>query len=172
MVLRNHLHQVQAARGRPKPGGQPGQPVEQLHIPFNPLPHPRAQQLHHHLLAARQTGCVNLGDRGGGQGLVLEFREHLLHLAAIEPSQAAARGIGGKRRNIVLQPRQFDGNVFRKQVRTGGDVLAELHEDRPQLFKRLAKTSAPRSALAPTPGQQNQAGGRKGRATPASCNRP
>jgi len=52
--------------------------------------------------------------------------------------------IGRERRHAVLQFRQFVGDVGRHQIAPRGQHLAELDEDRPEVFQRLPQPHATR----------------------------
>ena len=112
-------------------------------------------------VAVLERGEVHLRDRGAGHRLALEAGEDRVD----RPAEGALDGRDGhagiERRHPVLQPRQFVGDVGRQQVAPGRQHLAELHEDRAQVFQRLAQALAARRAqIAPE---------RKGCARPTSA---
>ncbi len=85
--------------------------------------------------AAPEHGEVHLRDRGAGHRLVLEAGEHLVEPAAEAALDLAHRQHGIERRHAVLQGGEFVGDVGRQQVAPGRKHLAELDEDRPEVFQ-------------------------------------
>ncbi|MNZ70471.1 hypothetical protein D3C78_888100 [compost metagenome] len=118
----------------------------------------RANHLDHHFLAGLQLRGVDLGDRGGGQRFALEAGEDLLDLGAQLFLDARHGEFRRERRNIVLQVCQFVGDIVRQQVTAGGEDLAELDEDRPEVFQGQAQALATAElqllARQPAPRQQ------------------
>ena len=55
---------------------------------------------------------------------------------AVQPRQRRQHLLEGKRRHAVLQLRELVGDVHREEVAPGGEHLAELDEDRAELFER------------------------------------
>ena len=110
--------------------------------------HVRAQHLHRHIacmaIRTRHGRKMNLGDGGAGERFALEMREHGVHRPAKGPLDGGNGDRRRKRRDPVLQMRQFIGDVRRQQVAPGRKHLAELDEDRPQPFQRLAQPTAAR----------------------------
>ena len=120
------------------------QRVQQRHVVVDDVQHARAQHLHGHLAAVVQRGEVDLRDRGTGHRLGLELAEHGIdRLAQALLDQAAGLG-GGDWRHLVLQPRQFVGDVRRHQIAPGGQHLAKLDENRAQGLQRQPQALAAR----------------------------
>jgi hypothetical protein len=65
-----------------------------------------------------------------------------------------ARLCTGERRHLVLQLGQFVGDVRRHQVAPGGQHLAELDEDRPQVLQRQSQPLTTRSVVGAAQSQQ------------------
>ena len=101
-----------------------------------------AQDLHRDFAAAVllvQYREMHLGYRGRGHRLALEPGEDLVHRFAVSLLQFGDGQVRRKRRHAVLQLRQFVGDIQRQQVTPGRQQLAELDENRSQIFQRLAQ---------------------------------
>ena len=94
------------------------------------------QNFHGGLGAVRQGGEVNLRDRGAGLRDQLEPCEDLRQRLAEHALERLDDAFGRKRRHAILQPRELVGDVGRQQVAPSGQQLAELDEDRAQVFQR------------------------------------
>ena len=117
-----------AAKVRLGPLDQTGRPFEQVEILLDGLLDTRAQDLHRHGLAQGGFRQMHLGDGGGGDGLVLELAEQLGH-GLLEFALYGLSGLaGGKRRQLVLQPRQITSDALAQEIGPGGEALPELDE--------------------------------------------
>ena len=103
---------------------------------------------------------MHLRNGGRGERRLLEAREHQRQRAAVGALDLLPRERAGKGRHAVLQLRELVGDVGRQQVAARGDRLAELHEDRAELFEREAQPLAAAhrpAALEPHPwGEKEQ----------------
>jgi hypothetical protein len=79
---------------------------------------------------------MHLGDRGGGDGLVVESGEQALDRLAQLGFDQRARPGAGKGRQTVLQARQIGGDLLAQEIGARREELAELDEARPQLVER------------------------------------
>ncbi len=89
---------------------------------------------------------MHLGDRSRGQWLYVETAEHFADLGAELIFDQCHGFFRVERRHAVLQQHQLVGDVGGQQVAAGGQQLAELDEDRPQVLQRQtqARTAAER----------------------------
>ena len=85
---------------------------------------------------------MHLGDGGGRQRLGLELREHRGRRPAVDARDFRQRLLRREWRHLVLELGEFRADVRRQQVLAGGDGLAELHVDRPELLQRFADAHA------------------------------
>ncbi len=140
----HHFQRAQAAGVAPKTSGQAGQLVQQTDVGADALFDIRTQNLDDHLLARFKRGRVDLGDRSrrqrGGVELGKSVGYRLPQLLFDDPP----RDIAGKGRHPVLQFDQFVGDILRQQILARGQGLAELDEDRPQVFQSAADAHAAR----------------------------
>ena len=79
---------------------------------------------------------MDLGDRGRGDGLVVESVEQLVEWPVELRLDGRARDGAGKRWQTILQPRQIGRDIVSDQVRAHGERLAELDECGPQRLQR------------------------------------
>ena len=127
--------------------GERGQRVQHFEIARDHRVHARTQHLDHDFAGlgaverhlGSQLGGVHLRDRGGGQRLLVERREHLLGGAAVGVLDDGARDAAVEGRHAILQLGQLVGDVGGQQVAARGQGLAELHEDRAEFLQRLAQ---------------------------------
>ena len=82
---------------------------------------------------------MHLRDGGARHRQRLELLEHLRHRPAERAFELGVGERGRKRRHLVLQPRQFVGDIGGQQVAPGGEHLAELDEQRSQGLQRQAQ---------------------------------
>ena len=96
-----------------------------------------ALNLDRDLLAVREHGPVHLPDRGGGERLLVELDERLLHGQPELGLDRGTRLLERERRHVVLQAAQLDHDVRRHDVRPRREQLAELDERRAELVEHL-----------------------------------
>jgi hypothetical protein len=96
--------------------------------------------LDHNGLAAGQPSPVNLGDGGGGQRGPGKFRKKLRDGMAQFPNDLRLDGLGGHRRNLVLQLAQFGDILPGQDVGPGRQQLAELDKGRPEFLQGEPQT--------------------------------
>ena len=169
LVLRHHLHRAQALALLPVALGQVGDDVEEPDVPADDLVDPRAQDLDHHLAAVLEAGGVDLGDRGRRQGGFVESVEDRRHRATQGLLDEGACLGPGEGRDPVLELGQLDREVVREQVAAGGEDLAELDEDGPEVLQGAADAHRVGLGVAPEPepggevGQETQGAKQVGR---------
>ena len=143
-ILAHHFDRPQPTPLPPIALRQVGDDVQQFHIAadgfFDTGPH----HLDHHLPTVVQTGGMHLGNRSGSQWLKTEFFEKRFQRLAIGFFDDGSRLLAGKRRHSILQLGQFQGDIVRQQVATGGQHLPELDKDRSQIFQCQTDASAAR----------------------------
>ena len=157
LVVADHFHRVQATRLAGHAFGDTCEQEQPGQVLGDDRPQPRADHLDHHVFAAVQARGVHLGDRGRGQRLLLEAGEHLGNGRA-QLFLDQCHGPGRlERRHLVLQQRQFVGDVLGQQDAAGGENLPELDEHRAQVLQRQAQPRTAREVAAPArqpaPGQ-------------------
>jgi hypothetical protein len=87
---------------------------------------------------------MHLRDRGRGERRALERGEHLLDGLA-EGRRKRRRGLlAGEGRHLILKLRELRRDIGRQEVGADGQGLAELHEDRAELFERFAQPNPER----------------------------
>ena len=162
--LGDDFPRLEAAAFRPQLFEQDGGGVEEGQVMGDDRCNAGAQDFDCHFGAVRQLGEVHLGDGRGGDRLALEADEDFVHRLAVGGLQLGEGFGAGERRDTVLQPGQLFGDGRRQQVAAGGQHLAELDEDRPEGFERLAQAGAAGlgvgAAEAGEPGQPGQPTGR------------
>ena len=137
--LGHHLAWTDLLRPRMGALDHPGQGVEQGDVLIDLPVDARAQYLDHHLAATGQARGMHLGNRGRGQRGGIEGLEGLVHRTAQGLFHQAARQLPVKRLYPVLQQHQLGSNIRRHQIAAGGQHLAKLDEDRPQLLQGQAQ---------------------------------
>jgi hypothetical protein len=103
--------------------------------------------LHHHRVTAERRRPVDLGDARRGQRLRLDAREGLLRGAAQACLDLRPHGLERDGSDRVLKEPQLRHELARKQIRTRGENLAELHERRSEILQHPPE--APRRARRP-----------------------
>jgi hypothetical protein len=111
---------------------------EDVEVSLQPGPDPGPLDLHHDVVAVAGAGGVHLGDRGGGQRLVVEPLEKLLRRGTELLEDDLPGGGGGDGRDAIEEAAQLVGEGGREQPRAGGDELGELHVGRTQVAERVA----------------------------------
>ncbi len=110
--------------------------------------HVRPQHFDRHRLASMRARLhlreVHLGDRRARHRNALELVEEHVDRRAQRFFDDADRDLRVERRHLVLQLREFVGDIDRQQVATRRQHLPELHEDRPETFERKAQPNAGR----------------------------
>ena len=144
----HHLDRPQPPPRRLQTLDQPGQPVEEVEVAGEGLRDARAQHLDRHLAALAGGGKVDLGDRGGGDGLVVEAAEQRIDRRAELVLDGGAGLRRGKRRQPVLEVREVARHGLADQVGAGRQRLAEFDEARPERLQRRRPGRLPRR---PTP---------------------
>ncbi|MCY1205597.1 hypothetical protein D9M72_171490 [compost metagenome] len=139
LVVVHHFYRAQAAGVGGHALGQAGEEEQPGEVLADDRPQVGADHLHHHFLAAFQLGSVDLGHRGRGQRLDVEAGEHLADPGAQLFLDTRDGLLRGERRYLVLQAGQFIGDIGRHQVAASGEQLAELDEDRAEVFQRQAQ---------------------------------
>ena len=89
-----------------------------------------------------QRGEVHLCNGRAGDRAALEGGEQRVDGFAERALDDGHRDIGVERRNIVLKPGEFVGDVGRQQVAARREHLPELHKYGTEAFQRQAKTFA------------------------------
>ncbi len=141
-VLGHDLARTQAAPFAPEPLRQIRNLVQDFQVALDPLAHAGTQHFDDDFLTVRQPGDMHLCDRSGRQRRRVELRKHFGDRLPVRALDDGASDLSGERRNTVLKPRQFVGDIDRQQVPPGGDGLAEFHENRPQFLERQPQTLA------------------------------
>ena len=142
--LGHHLARPQALAVGPQALDEAGGHVEERQIVRDDGTDAGAQHFHRRLAPVRQHREMHLRHRCRSDRNGVERAEHRIHRLAIGAFQRGEDFVGGKRRHVVLQAREFVGDVERDEVAAGREHLAELDENRPQAFQRLAQTHAAR----------------------------
>ncbi|MCZ7677815.1 MAG: hypothetical protein M5U28_03160 [Sandaracinaceae bacterium] len=104
--------------------------------------HVRAQHLHGHLGAVGEEGAVHLRHARGGDRLVLEALEELLHLRAEVGLDLRARLTAGEGWQAILEEAQLVDELRLEEVRPRAHHLAELDEGGAEAGQRPAKEAA------------------------------
>ena len=113
--------------------------MQDLEVALDDGAHVRPQHLDHDLLAAAQVCRVYLRDGRRGERRGIELLEYLFHRLPVGAPDELARDVSREGRHAVLQFRQLIGDVRRQQVTARRHGLAELDENRSQLFEREAQ---------------------------------
>jgi hypothetical protein len=142
--LGHHFARLQAAAVGPQSLQQAGGHLEQRDVMLDHRLDAGAQDLYGYFAAVRQFGEMHLRHRGRGHRAALEAGEDLVHRLAIGLFQLRDRLFGREGRHPILQSRQLVGDIQRQQVAASGKHLAELDEDRAQVFQRLAQADRTR----------------------------
>ena len=103
----------------------------------------RPGDLDHNFSPVMQARGMNLGYRGGCEGLVGETGKHFFNGLPELLLDTPARQIRGKGRDLVLQPCKLDGNVVSQQIAARGEYLSELDKDGTQVFAGPAQPCPP-----------------------------
>ncbi len=114
---------------------------------------------------------MNLRDGRRGQRLETEILKDCFPRLSVSALDDRPRLLAGERRHLILQFGQFQGDVVGQQIAPGGQHLAELDENRPQILQRQPDASAarqiemvagqpvPRQQMAQEPDRSEQMGG-------------
>ena len=94
-----------------------------------------------------QRGAIDLTDARGGDGLLIEGGEELLHGVPELFLDARPDVLPGQRGHIVLQLRELFGEVRRHEVAARGEDLAGLDEGRAEPLERMADAHGARKLL-------------------------
>jgi len=148
--LGDHLARLQASAVGPHGIDHRGGGLEERQVAVDHPADAGPQDLDGGLASVGQHREVHLRHRRARDGFALEILEDLVHRPTVDPRERRQHLVGGKRRHLVLQLRQLVGDVDRDQVATGGEHLAELHEDGTQRFERESQALAAR-AVEPAP---------------------
>ena len=138
-----------------QPHGDAGEEVE---IARHPPLDARAQDLDRDLLAGAGHGEMDLGDRGGCDRAIIEFREQLIEGLTERVLDRPAGERAVERWQVVLQLRQVGGHLLAEQIRARGEALAELDEAGPKVLQRQreALSRSARGILARQPAAKAQ----------------
>ena len=104
---------------------------------------------------------MHLRNRCRGDRLRVEFAEHRFDAAPQATFDLGNGQCGVEGRHIVLQLREFFGDIGGQQIAPRGQHLSELDEDRPERFQRHAQACAARCVQLATQAQG-----------PGGCQRP
>ena len=110
--------------------------MEKLNIAAERRLDARPENLDGNRLAIARYRMVDLGDRGGGDGLVLEGGKELVERWTQRAGHGGAGLGGGKGGHTVAQGAEIPGQLFADQIGAGGERLAELDEARAELLQR------------------------------------
>ena len=135
-VVGHDLHGAQALEVAAEGEQLAREPREQCQVCLHDLVDARTDDLHHDVAAVGQPRRVHLGHRGGGEGVGLEVREHLVHRPAQGGLDAAHRFVRREGRHGVLQLRELVGDVVGQQVAARGQHLPELDEHGAERLER------------------------------------
>ncbi len=162
--LVDHLHRPQATCIRRIADGHARHRVQQGNIALDHRRNARAQHLHRHLGAIVQARQMHLRHRGRGDRRAIEGGK-VGRQRHTERALDNGRGLlARERRHLVLEFRQFQGDILGQQVRAGGQHLPEFHEHRAERLEGLAQAPGAwrLAARQPVPGcqqaQQNPVG--------------
>ena len=128
----HHLGRAQADQAGLGAQAEGGQPIEQVDVAAEGMLDAGAQHLDRHFLAGNRGGEMDLGDRGGGDGVDVEAGKKLgqrLFELGLDDRHRLFAGEGGQ---AVLQLGQILGDLLAHQIRAGGERLPELDEGRSQ----------------------------------------
>ena len=98
-------------------------------------------------LTGEEPGGVDLTDRGGRQGLVVEAGEYLGDGTAELALDHLTDRRGGHRGNAVTELGQFVDIGGRQEIGAGGKNLSQLDRRRPELFQRQPEVIGARVCL-------------------------
>ncbi len=138
--LVDHLQRPQPAGVGRHPGQQRAEGAQQRQVALDDVGHAGTQHLDRHRAAVVQTREVDLGDRRRGDRRGVELGIDLGDPAAEATLDLRDGVLPRKWRHPVLQQCELVGDVDGDQVAPGREHLAELDEDRPQAFERLAQS--------------------------------
>src|SRR6266850_6155485 len=144
LELTDYFPWLEAAAILPQPLYQAGGHIEQRNVSDDDAGDPRPENLHRHFAPAGQDREMHLRHRGAGDRRRIEALEHRRSRLAVGTLQGLEHLRGRERRDLVLEFRQFVGNVERDKVAAGGQHLPELHEYRPECFQREAQAFSAR----------------------------
>ena len=120
LELSDHQFRLQALAIRPPTFDQSRADLQQGDVMLNGVFDAGAQYLHCHFVPIRQYREMHLRDRCAGDGCLVEASEHLTQRLAISSFQQGDSLSRREGRHLVLQLRQFIGDVGRDQVAAGG----------------------------------------------------
>ena len=153
LVFAHQLDRPQPMRVAPVALREVRQRVQHFQVALDQRADAGTHDLDDDFLTVRQLRRMDLRDRRRGERLLFEAREHLGERPPISELGDAPRVCAGERRHAVLKFLQLIGDVARQQVATRREHLAELHEDRTELFQCQPDALAARGvAGAPEPG--------------------
>ena len=141
----DRLHRLEPVEGAVKASDDTRQPSDQVEVAVECRLDAGSQHLDRHLLALGGHGAVHLGDRGRGDGLVVEFGEDLVEAAIELLLDGLSRLAARERGQAILQLGEIRRQLLADQIGTHRERLAQLHEGRSQLLERR------RQLLAGTP---------------------
>jgi hypothetical protein len=142
--LRHHFPRLESPAIGPEGFQQVGGDLQQRNVMLDHRLDAGAQDLDRDLAAIRQHREMHLRHRRRGNRRPVEGGEDLVHRLAIGLFELGDGQFRRKGRHAVLQLRQLVGDVQRQQVASGRQQLAELDEDRPQVFQGLAQAHGAR----------------------------
>ena len=144
----DHLARLQALAVRREALDPPGHHGHQCEILFDDFAHAGTQHLDRDLADSsvdRADGCeMHLRDRCARYGRFIELNEDVAEWSSEGSLDGRDGHLRREGRHPILQPRELVGDVRRQQIPPGRQHLAELDEDRPKPFQRLAQSLAAR----------------------------
>ena len=147
------------ARREPREGGD---------VVAEELRDPRSLHLDHDLFAGAEAGGVHLGDRGGGDGLLVERLEQLLEGAAevdLDHGPHVGERLG---RHLVAEELELGDQLVGEEALAARDDLAELDVARAEALERHAQPAGDAGARRrPSPLEDQPARRARRRSRPA-----
>ena len=131
----HHLDGFQAAPFRARRLDQLGAPQEQVEVAGEGFLDAGAQHFDRHVAAVVGHREMDLGNGGGGDGHVVELREHFIERRAELVFDGGAGQGAAEGRQAVLQFREVGGHLLAEKVGTGRQALSQLDEARPRLIE-------------------------------------
>ena len=147
--LGNHFARLQSLAIGRQPLDPARQGAHQRDVVVDHRQHVGSQHLDGNFAAVLQRGEMNLRDRSTGHRLDLEAGEHGFDALAESLFDQLTCLSGGEWRYVVLQLREFVGNVRWDQVAPRRQHLTELHEDRPEALERQPQALSSRHVEPP-----------------------